>query len=98
MGKQTLAFDASPLLGVYAASLGSVMLRRLLEAVRHGVLTAAYKTEACHGNGANGCVKADRATCWRYHTEGERHERLVPKQHLCSLIKVSVCPPCVPTC
>ena len=68
-----------------------IALRRLLEAVRHGVLSAAYKTEPCEVHGPTGGSKLDRAACWRYHTEDERLSRLVPKQHMCSFIKVSMC-------
>ena len=63
---------------------------RLLEAVRHGGLTLAFKTQPCDGNGSKGCSVVDRATCWRYHTEEERLPRLVPKQHMCSFIKVGI--------
>ena len=63
-------------------------LRSLLEAVRHGVLNEAFRTEPCTEHHPS---KHDRATCWRYHTEDERMSRLVPKQHICSFIKASLC-------
>ena len=74
---------------------------RLLEAVRHGVLTVAFKTQPCDGYGSKGCSKVDRATCWRYHTDEERLPRLEPKQHVCSFIKVipaSSCMSYLPCC
>ncbi len=60
----------------------------LLEAVRHGILQAEFRTEPCTVHHSS---KHERATCWWYHTEEERMSRLMPKQHICSFIKASLC-------